>query len=116
MLSKLEKTRHVVKRILEDDKIARNSDSWLYFKVIQEEADRMQIDLDGMSAKTFLVYQRYFTPFETVRRTRQFVQSKNPELAGTKRVRRMRAELEEEYRELTKLSSTYISSEIFNTL
>lgn len=96
---RLECTRRLVKRILEDDEFARNSDSWLYLKVLEEDAVRLNIDLERVLVKTFLAYPQGFTPFETVRRTRQLIQRQFPELAGNRRVKQKRAELEEEYRE-----------------
>ena len=96
---RLECTRRVVKKILEDDEFARNSDSWLYLKVIEEDAKRMGINLENVLVKTFLAYPQGFTPFETVQRTRRFIQRQFPELAGNRRIKQKRAQLEEEYRD-----------------
>lgn len=106
MLSKLEKTRHMVKRILEDDERARDSDTQLYLQVIREDAKRLHIDLNRQTVETFFAYPQGFTPFETVRRARQYIQGVYPELAGSRKIRKKRAELEQDYREFAKGGET----------
>lgn len=94
----------LVKAILEEDKQARNSDSLLYLRVLEHIASEKSIDLGGISIKTFLNSLSVFPfpPFESVRRTRQKVQERFPELAADKKVRKYRLENEEEYRAFAK--------------
>lgn len=83
-MDKLMTTAKLVKAILKTDVKARNSDSYLYLKVIQHEALQRGIDLQGVSIETFLLKMKAwnFSAFETVRRTRQKVQREFPELSG----------------------------------
>lgn len=83
-MDNLKNNRALVKRILEEDKRCRNSDSFLYFKVLEAYSGKHGVDLGGMSVKTFLLRQQElgFPPFETVRRNRQLVQQRFPALAA----------------------------------
>lgn len=83
-MDKLITTTKLVKAILKTDIKARNSDSYLYLKVIQREVMQKGIDLQGVSIETFLLKMKVwnFSAFETVRRTRQKVQKEFPELSG----------------------------------
>lgn len=53
----LNKVSKVVKYILENRKQARNSDSYLYLKVLEYYADKQGIDLRGISIEFFLIMQ-----------------------------------------------------------
>lgn len=90
----------LVKAILEQDDIARNSDSWLYLKVIEYVAAEKDIDLYKITVPWFLANMSMFgfPPFESVRRARQKIQATFPDLASDKRVAAMRAENEVDYR------------------
>lgn len=90
----------LVKAILEEDEITRNSDSWLYLKVIEQIAQEKDINLYGISVPWFLANMSVmgFPPFESVRRARQKIQATFPDLASDKRVAAMRAENEVDYR------------------
>lgn len=94
------KTSELVKKILENDKQSRNSDSFLYLKVLSEVAKRKGIDLEKMSVPYFLVHLHgaEFPGFETVRRTRQKVQQHHPELAACEAVEGFRMENEIDFR------------------
>ena len=98
-MNELKKTSKLVKAILEQDGRARNSDSFLYLKVIEHIADVKGFNLYGISVPGFLVSMKEygFPPFESVRRTRQKIQSKFPELAACDKVLEMRRKQEEEY-------------------
>ena len=98
-MKKLKSTASLVKSILEVDKQARNSDSFLYFKVIQHEAEIKGIDLRRMSVSEFLLGMNVFgfTGFETVRRARQKIQATHPELAACEKVARVRKINEDTY-------------------
>lgn len=96
--------KHLVYLILDQDERARNSDSHLYFRVINIIAEMNNIDLYGVSVNSFLQnMNKYpFPPFESVRRTRQKVQSEHPELAASKKVQGFRREQEQIYREFAR--------------
>ena len=99
-MNDLKTTTKLVKAILEQDERARNSDSFLYLRVIEHIADQKEINLYGISIPMFLVSMKEngFPPFESVRRTRQKAQAENPELAPCEKVAAYRAEQEQEYR------------------
>jgi hypothetical protein len=89
-----------VKSILEQDKQCRNSDSFLYLKVLSVAAQQKGIDLEKMTVPYFLVnlHGAGLPPFESVRRARQKIQAAHPELAACEAVEGFRAENEAEYR------------------
>lgn len=99
-MENLHNTTQLVKAILEQDKQSRNSDSFLYLKVLTTIGERNGIDIEAMSITTFLTNLREFgfPPFESVRRTRQKVQATFPELAPDSRVKSLKNALESEYR------------------
>ena len=99
-MNDLKTTTKLVKAILEEDKQARNSDSFLYLKVIETIADQKGINLFGISVPVFLVSMREngFPPFESVRRTRQKIQEHHPELGACDKVAGMRMINETEFR------------------
>lgn len=98
-MTELKKTSKIVKAILEEEPQARNSDSYLYLKVIEYVADRDGFDLRRISVGDFLRnYSRYFPGFETVRRTRQKIQQTFPDLCACEKVEAMRIVNEEKYR------------------
>jgi len=92
----LKTTAKLVKAILEDNVQARNSDSYLYLKVLDYIADQNNIVLAAMPVPYFLTNMNDlpFPGFETVRRTRQKVQAAFPELAASDKVADMRKENE----------------------
>ena len=94
------KTSDLVKEILTSDKQARNSDSYLYLKVIDHIAKQRGINLHLLSVPIFLLNgaDMGFVGFETVRRTRQKIQQRHPELAACETVEGFRAANESEYR------------------
>lgn len=103
-MNELKTTAALVKHILETNPPARNDDDLLYLKVITHEARLKGIDLDSM---TFVRYLRNkkaygFTGFETVRRARQKIQAKYPELAAKKSVSAVRAENEKDFWEFAR--------------
>ena len=96
----LKNTTALVKSILEQDKQARNSDSFLYLKVLSVVADQKGINLNFISVPDFLINLQgvEFPPFESVRRARQKLQAAFPHLAACEAVEGFRAENEAEYR------------------
>ena len=100
-MNDLKTTTQLVKAILEQDERTRNSDSFLYLKVIETVAERKEINLYGISVPMFLVSMKEngFPPFESVRRTRQKVQQHHTELAPCDKVKGMRMIQETEFRQ-----------------
>ena len=96
----LKNTTALVKTILEQDKHCRNSDSFLYLKVLSVVGKQKGIDLGSMSVPYFLLnlHGSAFPPFESVRRARQKVQERNPHLAACEAVEGYRAENEAQFR------------------
>ena len=99
-MNNLKKVSAIVFSILKDDSKARNSDSYLYLKVLDYIAHRDGIFLAGMPVPYFLENMKSlgFPPFESVRRTRQKIQASFPALAACDKVQAMRNENEVEYR------------------
>lgn len=91
----------LVKNILEKDRRARNSDSVLYFKVLEHIAEEKQIDLHRLTVPGFLLCRKQLglPCHETVRRTRQKVQAEFPELRASAEIEAERAGFEAAYRE-----------------
>lgn len=100
MMNELKNTTALVKSILEQDKRCRNSDSFLYLKVLSAVGKQKGIDLEKMSVPYFLLnlHGAGFPGFETVRRTRQKLQQHHPELAACEAVEGFRAENEQKYK------------------
>lgn len=94
----------LVKFLLTNYTQARNSDSFLYLKVIESQAYDKGINLNTLSVIKFLTNSAElgFAPFETVRRTRQKVQREFPELAACSEVQELRYENEQAYREFAR--------------
>ena len=96
----LVKTSELVKGILEQDERARNSDEFLYLRVLGVLGEMKGIDIFEMSVPCFLLNRKEmnFPCFETVRRSRQKVQADFPELASVERVGKKRKENEQVYK------------------
>ena len=99
-MNNLKHTKTLVKALLEQNEILRNSDSLLYLKVLTVVADRKGIDLRGITIPQFLLelHGTEFPPFESVRRARQKVQEHHPELRPSEAVADFRQEEELKYR------------------
>lgn len=100
----LKTIKALVLALLESDPKARNSDSYLYYRVIKIVADKHKIDLSKITVIGFLLNMKQypFPPFESVRRTRQKIQVKHPELAASAEVQELRAENEEAFLEFAR--------------
>lgn len=96
----LKNTTALVKSILEQDKQCRNSDSFLYLKVLSAAAKQKGIDLEKMTVPYFLLnlHGAGLPPFESVRRARQKIQERNPHLAACEAVEGFRMDNEKEFR------------------
>ena len=95
----LKNTTALVKSILEQDEQCRNSDSFLYLKVLSAVAKQKGIDLEKMTVPFFLMnlHGAGLPPFESVRRSRQKLQQHHPELSANEVVEGFRVENEAEF-------------------
>lgn len=102
--AELKSTKLIVKTILEQDQRARNSDSFLYMKVLKHLDETFGSNLSRMTVDCFLVNMGSLKApsFETVRRTRQKLQAEFPELSANKKVTEHRAENEEAFRDFAR--------------
>lgn len=103
-MNDLKHVTQIVKAVLEKYPQTRNSDSFLYLKVLHIIGRNRRIDINGMTVGEFLLCKRELglPGFETVRRTRQKIQAANPELAACESVNIMRLENENEFRRFAK--------------
>lgn len=97
----LKTTTALVLKLLAEEPKTRNSDSYLYFRVINTVAAKHRIDLSRLTVTEFLLGLKRspFPPFESVRRARQKLQRKSPELAACEAVEQGREENETVYKE-----------------
>mgnify|MGYP003290386412 CR=1 FL=1 len=100
----LKTIKALVHIILEEDEKARNSDSYLYLRVLNTVAEKENIKLAEIHVIDFLLnlHKSPFPPFESVRRTRQKIQEKYPHLAPCKVVEEYRAENEKAFLEFAR--------------
>lgn len=91
----------LVKSILEQDQRARNSDSFLYLRVLKHIESEQREKLSGVTVFDFLLnlQGKVYPCFESVRRARQKIQREYPELAASEEVQSYRAENEAMYHE-----------------
>lgn len=96
--------KSLVHYILAKDERARNSDSYLYMKVLSMVAEKNGINLDAISVPFFLLNMqgKEFPPFETVRRNRQKLQREYPELQAKEEIQQYRDENEKVHREFAR--------------
>ncbi|WP_458398560.1 hypothetical protein [Anaerotignum sp.] len=99
-MNDLNTTTKLVKYILENNQQTRNSDSFLYLKVLEHVANQKGIHLNGLTVPDFLTSMNVFgfPGFETVRRTRQKIQAECPDLAACDKVQAMRIENEQAFK------------------
>ena len=97
----IKNTTNLVKSLLEDDERARNDDDYLYWRVAEETAKGKIIPVSTLPLRHFLLNRKFFgvPAFESVRRARQKVQAKCPDLAASEEVRAKRKKREKEMRE-----------------
>lgn len=94
-MKQLNSVKALVKTILEEDEQTRNSDSFLYLRLLE----RIDKAILTVPVHDFLLGMGLWgiPPFESVRRARQKVQAECPWLAACDKVKEYRAENEEEY-------------------
>lgn len=92
--------QELIRVILEDDERARNNDNYLYLKVLEQQAMQKETSIKNITVSDFLLYAAEwgYSPFESVRRARQKLQSQCPWLAPCKAVEEARTENEKEYK------------------
>lgn len=97
-------TKALVKSILEQDAMARNCDNYLYLKVLGVVAHEKDKDILRVPVSEFLIHSSEWgvPPFETVRRTRQYIQRKNPALSACETVKEFRDENETDFRDFAR--------------
>ena len=90
----LKNIKQITKLVLSVDSLARNSDKHCYIEVATK--------LTGKNVRSMTLADwesdETIPSTESVRRTRQKVQSENPELASDKQIARYRKVMESEYR------------------
>lgn len=93
----------LVKEILTDIPDTRNSDDYLYLKVLERVAalQGMTLNLSKMSVPYFLcnVQKLNFPYYASVSRARRKLKAAHPELRGTEKVEAVRQEKEKVFRE-----------------
>ncbi len=96
----LKSIKALVKSILELDERARNSDSYLYFRILE----RIDKAILTVPVHEFLLSMGLngIPPFESVRRTRQKIQAECPWLSACDKVKEFRADNENIYRDFAK--------------
>lgn len=99
--AELKITTDLVKQFLTEIPETRDSDNILYYHVLKEIGRRNGIDIESMSVPHFFLHLRKygFPQLESIRRARQKVQARFPELAGTAEGERRRLEREDAFLE-----------------
>ena len=94
-------TTELVLQILKNEPVARNNDNFLYLQVLRATGQKNGVDIDSMSIPRFFCHLKEygFPAFETVRRTRQKIQSEYPELSANSTVSAGRMLNEEIFRD-----------------
>ena len=100
-MSDLKNLTELVHLILDHYPQTRNCDGLLWLKVLESQANEKGIDLRMLSVPSFLprIGELGFSPFESVRRTRQKLQAAFPHLAACEAVESLRTAKEQQYRE-----------------
>ena len=100
----LQTTKKLVLDVLVNNPQARNSDNYLYYIICKGQLEKQGLDIGKISLSTALLRREEFAlpPFETVRRTRQKAQEKNPALAAVPEVEAARIAEEEKFREFAR--------------
>jgi hypothetical protein len=103
-MDNIRNTAKLVKEVLLNDKMARNSDNYLYYIICKAKLKGLGIDIKSLSLQDGLLHRsEYGLPaFETVRRSRQKIQADNPALAGTAEIEAIRMIREESFREFAR--------------
>ena len=95
-VQKLKNISKIVKEILQADKRAREDDAYLIFLVVQKVNPEMA---GSMFRDVMFNAKNKGINFESIRRCRQKIQEKNPELRPEEEIIKVRQEAEEVYRD-----------------
>lgn len=100
----LKTTTKLVAEVLKNQPQARNSDNYLYYIICKQQLEKQGLDIEKITFANALLHRKAYDlpPFETVRRTRQKAQEKNPELAALPEVEAVRLAEEEKFREFAR--------------
>ena len=100
----LKNLTELVHIILDHYPQTRNCDGLLWLKVLESQAAGKGVDLRMLSVPYFLprIKELGYSPFESVRRTRQKLQAAYPHLSADETVQAFRSEKEKEYRDLAR--------------
>ena len=103
-MHKLNTTKKLVADALEKHPQTRNSDNYLYFIICKGQLEKQGLDIEKISLSNALLNRKAFDlpPFESVRRSRQKAQEKNPALAALPEVEAVRIAEEEKFREFAR--------------
>lgn len=99
-IRELKQTTELVKHLLQTKPETRNSDMLLFVEVCR--AINPEIVRYPMQHVLLHLTEFRLPTTETVRRTRQKIQAEFPELASDKRIQKMKAEREKEFRQYAK--------------
>jgi hypothetical protein len=93
----LKKTTEIVRYLLTEHPHTRNSDSFLYYKVLEYICTQKDTVLERMPIRYVLLWGNSFgfPCYETVRRARQKLQATYPELKACEEVEAVRSENED---------------------
>ena len=99
-MSDLKNLTNLVHLILDHYPQTRNCDGLLWLKVLESQASEKGMDLRMLSVPSFLprIRELGFSPFESVRRTRQKLQATYPHLTASEEVQGFRSENEREFK------------------
>ena len=88
MDKQLRNSKAIIRHILEEQPICRDSDSFLELEVLKVYASRMNMDVNDMTVRTlFMNRDKWkFPKPETIRRNRQKLQENHPELAPSAKI------------------------------
>jgi len=99
-MGELRKTTDLVRDILIDEPAARDSDSFLYCKVLEYYGRRLSIDFNRVSVLNFykLYRDKNIPSIETVGRCRRKIQEEEIDLRGSAAVEAQRGAREKQFR------------------
>ena len=100
MDKQLRNSKAIIHQILAEQPICRNSDSFLELEVLRVYAKHMNMDIERMTVLSLFTFRDKwgFPKPETIRRNRQKLQAKYPELAADGKIAAYRKLNEERVR------------------
>jgi hypothetical protein len=103
-MKRLKELSSRVKKILEENESARNSDNVLYLHILRSYGEERGLDIDKMSVPMLLLHCKDMglPSLESMGRARRKVQKRYPELRADDDVQAMREEQEELYRDFAR--------------